>query len=160
MKQTFKEYLKEVRYYKHKEDWQADINDYGQSYGVCPKCGGEAHPATEGTTPATAIGNVKNVITKDLRRDIKMKINQLMEAKYKGQSPIEGLAIFVVNTVMSADSDSGTLDEFIKDAEWYITNQLYEDLMPLIHKVLKQRFANQTTERSTLKGRRVRRPRS
>jgi len=54
MKQTFKEYLKEVRYYKQKEDWQADINQHGLSYGICPRCGGEAGITTTGGTLATA----------------------------------------------------------------------------------------------------------
>jgi len=54
MKQTFKEYLTEVRYYKQKEDWQEDINQWGSSCGVCPRCGGGALMSTEGDSLATA----------------------------------------------------------------------------------------------------------
>ena len=54
MRQTFKQFLKEVRYYKQKEEWQADIDEHAQSHGVCPRCGGEARISTEGNTPATA----------------------------------------------------------------------------------------------------------
>ncbi len=46
--------VKEARYYRQKEDWQEDINDYGQSIAVCPRCGGEAEGVHEGETLADA----------------------------------------------------------------------------------------------------------
>ncbi|KKM74792.1 hypothetical protein LCGC14_1396760 [marine sediment metagenome] len=54
MKQTFKQFLKEVRYYQHKDDWQDNIDQWGSSCGICPRCGGEAHMSHEGDSLATA----------------------------------------------------------------------------------------------------------
>ncbi len=48
-KLTFKEYLKEVKYYRQKEeaDWQDDIDEHGVGIGVCPRCDGEARYVTD-----------------------------------------------------------------------------------------------------------------
>ena len=51
---TFKEYLVEAKYYRHKDDWQADMNEYGVQVGVCPNCKGEAQITSTGRNLSTA----------------------------------------------------------------------------------------------------------
>ncbi len=51
---TFKQFLDEARYYKQKEDWQDDVDEYGAGVGVCPRCKGKAKYTHEGGDLSTA----------------------------------------------------------------------------------------------------------